>query len=47
MTELVHLTMKIPKSLRNELKKVAIDEGRTVKEIVTELITEYINETKK
>ena len=42
MTEKTKLTFLIEKELHKELKKRAIDEERTVTEIVTKLITDYL-----
>lgn len=42
MVEKTKLTMRIDKEIHKELKKRAIDEDCTVTEIVTKLITDYL-----
>lgn len=40
------LSVDLPKPLKRDLKRVAVDEGRTISEIVNELIREYVQSHK-
>ncbi|MDR4512276.1 MAG: ribbon-helix-helix domain-containing protein [Nitrososphaeraceae archaeon] len=39
-------TIRIPKELMSELKHLAIDDNKTLGEIITEGLTEYLQERK-
>lgn len=41
------LIIRIPKTLKKDLKHLAIEQERTMSEIVVTLLTEYVNEHKK
>ena len=40
------LTFSIEKELKTELKVIALKQDRTVKDILTELIQDFVNENK-
>ena len=40
------LTFRIDKELKTELKVIALKQDRTVKEILAELIQDFVNENK-
>ena len=46
MSGMKQLIVEIDEDLRTDLRMVALQEKTTVKEIVTRLITEYVNEHK-
>jgi len=46
MSETKQLIIEIDENIRTELRMVALKQKKTVKEIVTNLITEYIEENK-
>lgn len=47
MTEKVHLSLRIDKDVRDDLKIISVIEGKSMKDIVEQLIIEYIKENKK
>ncbi len=47
MTEKVHLSLRIDKEVRDELKIISVLESKSMKDIVEELIIEYIKKNKK
>ena len=46
MSERKQLVVEIDETLRTDLRMVALKQKTTVKEIVTKLITEYVEENK-
>ncbi len=38
-----HMTINVPQTLRNEFKAKVASEGKTVKEVIHQLMREYIN----
>ena len=46
MSETIYVHLKIPKELKKELKHLSIEQERTMSEIVTELLTNYIESLK-
>lgn len=46
MNETKQLVIEIDENIRTELRMVALKQKKTVKEIVTQLIIEYIEENK-
>ena len=47
MSETVHLTVNIDKDLRKELKKIALEQERTVTDIIIDLVKEFVAEHEK
>ena len=41
------LSVDLPKPLKRDLKRVAVDQGRTISEIVNSLICDYVQIHKK
>lgn len=40
------LSVDLPKNLKRDLKRLAVDEGRTISEIVNELVDNYVRKQK-
>lgn len=40
------MTVEIPEDLHKELKIAAVDEGRKIREIITDLVTDYLEARK-
>lgn len=47
MPEKVHLSLRIDKDVRDDLKIISVIEGKSMKDIVEQLIIDYIKENKK
>jgi hypothetical protein len=47
MSEKVHLSLRIDKEVRDDLKIISVIEGKSMKDIVESLIIEYIKKNKK
>lgn len=45
--QVVTLTFWVPASLKNEFKSIVSREGKTIKDVLSELVEDYVNQSKK
>lgn len=45
--DIINLCVRIERELRNELKIIAIQQNRELKELLLELLTDYVEKNKK
>ena len=47
MSDISKTTINMPKELKKELKKIAIDKDNSLSGLILDIITEYVESTKK